>query len=365
MSTLWEWISDFRERAAKAGDEPRVRLSRLHGPGFDLRETDPDRALAIYEEGRQLAEALAEPWWERFYDHWRLVAKMSFQRDYRGVLELAVQSVLEVRKSSYNGLPFRTDFHVHLIDAYMGIDPHGYADAIRQAQDLLAMDGGGGDTICYTLLGSRREFALAVGDLDRAERTARESLALLDAAGNRHYYNHFGSFAYDALCEVAWRRGDWTALTEAAPVGEELAVKVGHRMEMACARMWQALAVLHGGDRPTARRLYRQSLAVVSQLRMPPEPKYFDAVCGFLEKEGDVEGQLPVRDRELATLWDKGRFDAESLCRLKRCRLLARLGRPLEEEMAAAREAARKLRIPAPRLVELDRIERGESGDGL
>ncbi len=63
---------------------------------------------------------------------------------------------------------------------------------------------------------------------------------------------------------------------------------------------------------------------------------------------------------ELAAIRNKGRLDAESRCRLKRCRLLARLGRPLDEEMASAREAAGKLKNPTPRLVELDAIARGE-----
>ncbi len=38
------------------------------------------------------------------------------------------------------------------------------------------------------------------------------------------------------------------------------------------------------------------------------------------------------------------------------------MGKPLDEALAAAREAAGKLRDPAPRLAEVDAIVRGASG---
>lgn len=360
--TVLDWMLEFRARAMQAGDAARVRLSRLHGSAFGFRETDPDRALAIYEEGRRLAKALNEPWWVLYYDEWRLTAMMHFQRDYSHALDLAVQSTLEIRKSQYDGLPLRHAFHFHLISAYLGVDPRGYAKPAGEALAFLEAEVPQAGETRYLLTAHRRDFALGLGDLEEAERIGLQSLALTDSDPNPNTRIHFGTFAYDALSAVAWLRGDWEALAGRAEVGEEMARKVGHKVELASMQLWGALAAQHVGDMEKARRLYRQSIVGVSRLRMPPEAKYFDALCGYLEADENVEGQLSVRDRELTTLLNKGRIEAESQCRLKRCRLLARLGRPLDEEMAAARAAAGKLRNPAPRLAELDAIERGETG---
>jgi hypothetical protein len=360
MSYLAGYLRDFYQKAQERNDEPRLRLCRLMGgEAFALRETDPARALAMYDEGSRLAAALGEPVWVFVFDERRLTAQMHFLRDYRCALDLAVKSVLEIRKDKYDGLDdLQHDFHFHLIDAYVGIDPRGYAKEVREALAHLDAELSPEDESRYQLLASWWDFALALDDLDGAEKHALAAVARGEADPNKRKLIHWGTFAHDCLCAVSWRRADWRGLAERGAAGEELARKVGHKLELAGLQLWQALAVLHAGDAANARRLYRQSIAGVSRLRMPPEPKYFDALCGFLGTEGNIEGQWGVRERELATLRDKGRIDAESQCRLKRCRLLARLGRPMDEEMAAAREVANKLRDPAARMAELDAIAR-------
>ena len=363
MSDLGAYLRDFYDRAREQNDERRLRLCQLMGgEAFALRETDPARALALYDEGSRLAAALGEPIWVFVFDERRLTAQMHFLRDYRYALDLAVKSVLEIRKSTFDGLDdLRHDFHFHLIDAYIGIDPHGHAREIREALAHLDAEVSAEDESRYQLLASWWDFALATDDLEATERHALAAVARGESDPNKRKLIHWGTFAYDSLCCVSFRRGDWKNLGERGAAGEELARKVGHKLELSGLLLWQALAALHAGDAAAARRLYRQSVVGVSRLRMPPEPKYFDAMCAFLEAEGNVEGQLTVRERELATLTDKGRFDAESRCRLKRCRLLARLGRPIEAELAAAREVTNRLRGPRPRLAELDAIARGEA----
>ena len=49
----------------------------------------------------------------------------------------------------------------------------------------------------------------------------------------------------------------------------------------------------------------------------------------------------------------------EAECRLKRCRLLASMGQPLDDEVSACREAIARLRAPASYLDELRRITGG------
>ena len=55
----------------------------------------------------------------------------------------------------------------------------------------------------------------------------------------------------------------------------------------------------------------------------------------------------------------KGQLAYECQVRLKRCRLLARMGQPLDEEVTAARAAAARLRAPDWYLGQLERILAG------
>src|SRR5262245_54254759 len=107
MRSVWDWVAEYEASARAAGDEARVRLTQIHPLAYQYRETDPDRALALFEEGRRQAVALDEPWWVLFFDHWRCTARMHFQRDFRGVLDLAVALALEARKPAYEQHPLR------------------------------------------------------------------------------------------------------------------------------------------------------------------------------------------------------------------------------------------------------------------
>ena len=66
------------------------------------------------------------------------------------------------------------------------------------------------------------------------------------------------------------------------------------------------------------------------------------------KKSDPSEQVLEVRDLKLKRLDGKGQLHDETRCQVKRCRLLAQLGRPLEEDLAAARTAAGRFRDPAP-----------------
>ena len=46
---VWDWVDDCRKRFQAAGDAARLRLTGIHPIAYKLRETDPDRALALFE----------------------------------------------------------------------------------------------------------------------------------------------------------------------------------------------------------------------------------------------------------------------------------------------------------------------------
>ena len=95
--------------------------------------------------------------------------------------------------------------------------------------------------------------------------------------------------------------------------------------------------------------------------KKPPSAAWFNALWTWSLHEQDLPAALRVRDRELVIVAGFGRLAYESYCCIEQCQLLAQLGRPLGEELAAARAAAR-LRDPAPELDKLERAARGETG---
>src|SRR5262249_41737228 len=153
---------------------------------------------------------------------------------------------LEVRKPLYNGSELHAGIHQDLVDAYIGIDPGGYADAVREAlaylQHELTLTG----EDLYMVQGSMRDLALSLGRYDDAHAAAMRSLELANADKDRHTAEHFSVFVYSGLCEVAYGRRDWDALRDWSSAGEEVVRRVGHQLELSEFLVWQALLAQHG-----------------------------------------------------------------------------------------------------------------------
>src|ERR1700722_9158533 len=97
----WRWFSEFTHDAQARGDAERAHLMALHHQAYQLRETEPDQTLALFAEGRRLAQSLHEPWWVLLYDHWLVHGRIHWKDDdYQQLLEPAVRNLLETRKPS-------------------------------------------------------------------------------------------------------------------------------------------------------------------------------------------------------------------------------------------------------------------------
>ncbi len=360
---IWTWIHEFEMEAQVSGDRERVRLATLHGEAYGYRQNDPDRMLALLEEGRRLALRLHEPWWVLFYDHWKLETLIYYKDDYREVVDLAVRASLELRKPIFETYPLRFGIWCNLVAAYLCVEPRGYATAIREALAYLQtqVPAEGGDR--YLLQARRHWFAYEIGELEEAHSLALEELAMADSDPDRHTARHHEVDTYKALCWIAFRRRDWPGLAEYASAGEERARSIHYRYELALFLLWQALCAQWNGHQEQAKRLARQGTAQMARLGQPPGESYYDALASFHEMGENSEEAWQVRQRELDTTVGKGQLAYECLVRLKRVRLLRKLGRPMEEEVEAVHQAAAKLRAPGWFLEELGRVLRGECNE--
>jgi hypothetical protein len=309
----------------------------------------------VLEEGRHLALKLREPWWVAFFEHWQLETLIYYLDDYREVIERGVRLTLEVRKPAYEGYPLRFGIWCNLIAAYLCVDARGYAQPIREAleylQTIAPPEGGDG----YLLQARRHWFAYELGDYAEAERLAREELAMCARDADRYLATHHEVDTYKALCWIAFRREDWPALASSAESGEALARELDYRYELALFLLWRAACAQRDGDARAAKRLCRLGLGTMSRLGQPPGESYYDALACYHELVGDVESAWQTREEELGSTRNKGQFAYEAMVRLKRVRLLAKIGRPYDTELARARDAATRLRAPGWYLQELER----------
>ena len=357
--SVWEWIHEFAAQAEADGDEQRMRLYELQGEAFRHGKGNPELMLAAIEEGRTLAQSLNEPWWVLHFDHWRLQCYMHYLLDYRPVLDIAVRAALEARKPAYAQLPQRICLHEDLIYAYLGADPLGHADAIEKALDFMKREVSEDVECRYCVQNCRTEFALLRGQLDEAEESARLTLDMADADPSPSTADHHAVFAYGDLCTTAMRREDWESLRGWSEAGEAAARRVEEHRKLAEFLLLQGVLAWQDGQPERAEQLHRHALARVRRVKALPGPSYHDALCAYHEASGQLDQAVESRRIELGQVAGHGRHHDECRCRVKLCRLLARAGEPFDDDLAAAREAAGRLRDPSPQLAELDEIARG------
>jgi hypothetical protein len=354
---VWEWFGEFRARASAAGDRERLRLTDLHHQAYQQRYADPDRMLALTGEGRRLAEVLGEPWWALFYDYWYVEGVLTYKGDYRNLLERAVALALEARKPTYERHPLLFNIRLILVRAYLGVDPVGHARAIEEALDYLigcVSNEGSGK---YLLLFAQQGFAQELEQWDQAHALSLRTLALLDQESNAYTARHYRVWAHAELCPVLYGLREWEALGEWAGAGEELARSHQDQYEVARLLLWRAVAARRARSEEVARRCVRLGSAAMERLKIAPAASWYTALCAYHEMGGHPAAAWEVRERQLRALVNRGQIGAECRCRLERCRLLVRMGRPVQAELTAAREAMGGLREAGRMREELDRLE--------
>jgi hypothetical protein len=359
--SIWPWVAERRARACADGDRERLRLTEIHCEAWPHRETNPDRMIALFQQGRCLAASLREPWWELYFDYWELDARLHWKRDYRGALDLAVGNVLKSRAPRFTGFPLNFSIQRDLAGVYLGTDPLGYENEVVEALDYLEREFRPEGSDRYLLLGSRRALAVTCNRLQEARDISLQALALMDADRSGCPTDHFAVPVYGSLCFIDARRADWESLAGWARLGEETVLRAGQRLDAAQFLMWQAVRARRARDERNAQRLRRRAESLMARTGMGPCDVFWEASADFHEAGGDLAGALDTRARQWDHLVDRGMLANECYCLLERCRLLARVGQLEPTEADAVRRAAAPLRAPATYLAELAAIEAGDT----
>jgi hypothetical protein len=359
--SVWRWFFEYEKAAAESGDERRQLLSTLFWEAHQRLRDLPDAALAGFERSQRLALSLKEPWWVLFFEHWKLQCLLHYKQDVTRALPLAVTATMEARKPAYAGCPQRLCIHDDLIAAYLDLDAPGYAPEVEEALKYMEAEVSEDFECRQCILSRRATLADALDRLDVLEQVATGMLARAQECGDPHH----ACYGHRWLCYLAYRQGEPEEIALHAGAGLAGRGIVERPVNEAVFLTWQAYLARLEGDQRTARRRLRRAEAVLARTARLPSGGYYTARCAYHALKGEREEELAVREQELAQLVGKSQHFWEASTRLEQCRLLAELGRPLEEAAAEARRAIGRLRQPAELLARLAEIERrGQRPEG-
>ena len=133
MNSFWQWMRDFHFRAVENGDFERMQLAILWERSVELSYERPDEKLAILEQAGALARKLNEPYWDMFFDHWKIEVLLYEKHQPAAALKLAARSAFEVRKPLYDAFAYRPQITLSLTACYLKLDPIGYEPMLREA----------------------------------------------------------------------------------------------------------------------------------------------------------------------------------------------------------------------------------------
>jgi hypothetical protein len=124
--------------------------------------------------------------------------------------------------------------------------------------------------------------------------------------------------------------------------------------------MAQSLFKLKFNRPEEANARYARAWALLENYTVPLSVSFYDFACAHQESLLNTDAALKLREKQLADLLAVPNAQFEAYCRLQRCRLLGRMGQPIEDELRAAYASCNKLKTPT---LSLERVQKVEQGD--
>ena len=344
MASSWDWIGEYADRAAQTDDEGALRLCQFCLWAEAVPNSQPAAKLAFYEQGRDLARQMNEPWWQMFYEHWVIETLLHKQSRPHDALKLAARAALEIRKPVYDAFPQRPALQLNLISCYLAIDPIGYETQLREAFEPLAEEcARWSEFRCY----HAQQWGHFLSNIEDAEALEAAWHYLDLAQGTQEEWDL--KCALMLLCMVLWkfdRAAARESLGELAAAAEALARDGGEWDDVASSVMWRALAARWSGDEAEAATLYARAWQAQKRAPPPRNDVHFAAMA-FHRAANETERELEVCQREIEIVAANGLTFLEVKRRVRACELGRELGQPIEGEIALAREKAAQLKSRA------------------
>ena len=325
-------MRDFHFRAVQSGDVQRQQLAILWERSVELSYERPDQKLAILDQAGALARKLNEPYWDLFFDHWKIETLLYEKHQPAAALKLAARAAFEVRKPIYDAFAYRPQITLSLTACYLKIDPIGYEDLLREAFEYARGQCQNDEELKPYFAQQWSRFLEAVGAPDAVEANWQHLYAAYQS-GTEHYV----LFALLHLCSTLASYDPSAARShvgEFAQLGLELCRVEEREREAAMFTIWLAVATRWAGDETEAHKLYQRAWDLQKRLTSPHNAIQFAATI-YHETAREWNEALRVVENEIEVLRAHDLDFLQAKRRVKQIELLRQLNR--DAQFAAAR----------------------------
>ena len=334
-------MRDFHFRAVENGDFERQQLAVLWESSVELSYERPDQKLAILDQAGALARRLKEPYWDLFFDHWKIETLLYEKHQPAAALKLAARAAFEVRKPIYDAFAYRPQITLSLTACYLKLDPIGYEDLLREAFEYARVQCQSDEELKPYFAQQWSRFLEAVGAPDAVEANWRHLHAAYQS-GTEHYV----LFALVHLCSTLAAydgRAARAYIGEFAQFGLELCRAEERDREAAMFTLWAALDARWAGDEKRAAQLYQRAYEMQKRLSSPHNAVDFAATI-FHETAREWDEALRVVEAEIEVNRAHELKFLQAKRTLKQIELLRHLKRDTTPAIAQLRRVASGLK---------------------
>lgn len=351
---LWEWFNRFATKAYQEHHIEKITLIHSYDMGWEsLRLEKHQIAFDFFEKGLQISRQLDLPCFDLFFDYWCAETLIFYQNDYRAGLDRAIKLGARAHQAQYKDCPVRGRVYYTLMYVYYAMDAIGYEDKIREMITYMENEIPLDEDTYHRMLYTQSSLAFALDDYEASQSIIETYLAI--TLGNEHRQ----SGGYNMLRMNAFAKGDIKQAMALAHTGERYGRIARLENSVALSLLWQALYAHYLNEPDRAYTLYQQGQNHYAQFNLKPLPEYYNAVCQYLEKQGDMEQAIAMRQTQLATITEVGSVSYTAYSHLAYVRLLGRAGQDITNALVDAYQASEALLKPQHFLDKLKQVEAG------
>lgn len=344
---LWGW---FRR------NPQHVALQQISHQGWRyMRTAQSEIAYRTFMDGHEKAKKLELPCWELYFEYWACEVLIYNMVDRQKALDQTVRLASRAHHPQYKDCPVLGRVYFILADIYAEIDVYGYEDKIREALNGLEADIPMDLDTHLRVMHVRAYFEFAFERYDEAEKMVQEYLPIAVDEYNSHRQHD----AYRMLRRIETIRDNFHLALDYAKLSEIHGDRMGFPNGVAEERVWKGIFLLLMGKEKEAHNSYQSGLGHYQQHNLEPWLLWYDAQCTYLEYKGESEQALKLRQKQLEQVNMRTSIFNEGQSHLQLCRLLGRMGQPLDDALENAKAVAKRMQKPAFYLKKLQEIETG------
>jgi tetratricopeptide (TPR) repeat protein len=350
---IWTWIDNFERTAYQNNDTVRIKLVQGYGQGWRfLRSGNYDEALAHFEEAQALAQKIHEHWWDLFLDSNYCEVFIYYKAEMGKVFDRTVRLATRAYKPEYTDCPARSRIYCNLADVYIDVDWFSYIDEVMAMLDYIEKDVPMDEDTHLRVRYIRAQIMYELERYDEAEDMVQRCLA--ESFTNDYRMCH----ANDILSRIAYARGDLLDALSYSRERERYARYPPILRSIADALLWQAVITWRLGDKGTAQSLFQQGIAEYQRYDLPKRGTYYHTLSEFYEISGETDRALKLREEQLIAIQSLS-LTEQTFAHLHYCRLLGRMGKPMDKALENARALTQNMKRTALYLEYVQHIEDG------